>query len=261
MQMDWGVGHYESTAEQLSPVATAVVERAAIQPRDRVVDVGCGTGNASLAAAAKGAHVTGVDPAERLLEVARGRAAESGADATFVRGDAAALRVPGASADVVLSVFAVIFAPDAAAAAAEMARVTALGGRILLTAWLPEGAIHDFVGLFQGAIAAALGMPPRPPGFAWHDQAALASLFGPHGFSVTTHTDRVPFTAASAQEYMDIQRRDHPMSIAGQAVLESRGGGEEIAKKGLAILERANEDPSAFRVTSRYLVATAVRSA
>src|SRR2546421_8721222 len=107
--LDWGVGRYETTAEELRPVAAAVVERAAISPGDRVVDVGCGTGNAALLAALRGARTVGVDPAVRLLEVARARAVESGASATFLQGDAASIPVATDSADVVLSVFAVIF--------------------------------------------------------------------------------------------------------------------------------------------------------
>src|SRR4030081_3667798 len=65
MRMDWSIGHYETTAEQLNPVSVAVVERASLSPGERVVDVGCGTGNAALLAALRGAHVTGVDPAAR----------------------------------------------------------------------------------------------------------------------------------------------------------------------------------------------------
>ncbi len=258
--MDWGVGHYETTAEQLNPVAATLVERAGIARGDRVLDVGCGTGNAALIAAQRGAHATGVDPAARLLEVAHLRAVKSGLDVAFVHGDAASIPLPDDSADVVLSVFGVIFAPDAAAAAAEMVRVTAVGGRILLTAWIPEGAINDCVGVFQKAVAEALALPPAPPPFAWHDQTALESLFRPHGLSVTLEQDRIAFTAASAREYLEIQRRDHPLSVAGGAVLESRGQAEALGKRALGILEAANEDPSAFRVTSRYVVARAARS-
>jgi ubiquinone/menaquinone biosynthesis C-methylase UbiE len=260
MRMDWSLGHYETTAEQLSPVSATVVERAAISRGVRVVDVGCGTGNAALLAALRGAHVTGVDPAARLLEVARVRAAESGVSATFVQGDAASIPLDTASADLVLSVFGVIFAPDPAAAAAEIARVTAPGGRIILTAWIPEGGINDCVGVFQKAVAAAIGLPPGPPPFAWHDQSALQSLFGPHGFSVTVEPGQLAFTAKSAREYLEIQGRDHPMSVAGQALLESRGEGEAVIQRALGILEAANEAPGSFKVTSRYVVATATGS-
>jgi ubiquinone/menaquinone biosynthesis C-methylase UbiE len=257
MRLDWSVGHYETTAGQLNPVSMAAVERAAISPGDRVVDVGCGTGNAALLAALRGARVTGVDPAARLLEVARVRAAESGVSVTFVEGDASSIPVETASMDLVLSVFGVIFAPDAAAAAAEMARVTAHGGSIVLTAWIPEGGINDCVGVFQKAVVTAIGLPPGPPPFAWHDQNALASLFGPHGFSVTVEPGQLAFTATSAREYLKIQGRDHPMSVAGRALLESRGEGEAVAERALGILEAANEAPGSFRVTSRYVIAIA----
>jgi SAM-dependent methyltransferase len=258
--LDWGAGRYETTAEELSPVAAAVVERAAISSGDRVVDVGCGTGNAALLAALRGAQTTGVDPAARLLDVARARAKESGVTATFVLGDAASIPVATASADVVLSVFAAIFAPDPVAAAAEMARVTAPRGRILLTAWIPEGAIQDCVGIFQKAVAVAIGRPAGPPPFAWHEQTALAGLFAPHGFSVAVEPGQLAITASSASEYLEIQGRDHPMSVAGQAVLDSRGAGEVARDRALGVLEAANEDPGAFRVTSRYVVATATRA-
>jgi ubiquinone/menaquinone biosynthesis C-methylase UbiE len=147
--MDWSVGHYETTAAQLWPAAEVVVDRAAPGPGERVVDVGCGTGNAALLAAARGARVTGVDPAQRLLEVARQRAANDGVDATFVEGTASALPLGDASAEIVMSVFGAIFTDDPVAAGAEMARVTIPRGRIFLTAWMPQGPIVDCVGIFQ----------------------------------------------------------------------------------------------------------------
>jgi ubiquinone/menaquinone biosynthesis C-methylase UbiE len=146
MQIDWSLGQYETTAAQLLPAARAVVDRAALAPGERVVDVGCGTGTTRRSSRPRtGAHVTGVDPAGRLLEVAREQATERGLDARFVQGEAAALPLEDASAEVLLSVFGVIFAPDAAAAAAEMARVAAPGGRIVLSAWIPGGAMLDWV--------------------------------------------------------------------------------------------------------------------
>ncbi len=123
-KLDWGVGRYESTAQQLLPAAQALVHTAAIRPGERVLDLGCGTGNAALLAAEKGGLVTGVDPALRLLEVARRVAARQRAHIQFVPGDAASVPLADASVDVVLSVFAVIFAPDPGAAANEMARVS-----------------------------------------------------------------------------------------------------------------------------------------
>ena len=127
----------------MSPASGVVVERAAPQTSARVLDLGCGTGNAALLAAARGATVTGVDPAPRLLDVARARAVDHGVDITFALGEAAAVPMESGSVDVLLSVFGVIFAPNSVAAAAEMARVTAPHGRIVHSAWLPTGAVSQ----------------------------------------------------------------------------------------------------------------------
>ena len=195
--LDWSVGRYEVTAAQLEPAARVLVDRAAPAAGERVVDVGCGTGSAALLAAERGARVTGVDPAPRLLGVASKQAAERGLDATFARGDAAAIPLADGEADVVLSAFGVIFAPDPRAAAAEMARVTAPDGRIVLSAWNPSGAVHRAVRAAGEAVRSALGAPPGPPPFPWHEREALAELFAPHGFDVAIEEQRLAFTAPS----------------------------------------------------------------
>ncbi|HEY2603192.1 MAG TPA: methyltransferase domain-containing protein [Thermoleophilaceae bacterium] len=257
--LDWGIGSYESTAEQLVPAARLLVERAAPSAGERVVDLGCGTGNAALLAAARGARVTGVDPAQRLLEVARERAATQKLDAEFLKGDAASIPLPDGEAALVISVFGVIFAPDPVAAAAELARVTGPAGRIVLSAWIPEGAISESVRVAREAIGRALVLPPGPPPFAWQERDALAGLFGPHGFDVSLEEATIAFTSTSAADYIDRDAANHPMAIAGNAVLEPRGEHEAVRERMIEVLEAGNEDPDAFRVTSRYVIATAQR--
>ena len=107
---DWGIGRYERFAPDLEPAAEHVVELAGLHPGERVLDLGCGTGNAALLAARAGAAVTGIDPASRLLEIARERLAADGLDGSFVVGDAQALPFRDGEFDAVLSVFGVIFA-------------------------------------------------------------------------------------------------------------------------------------------------------
>lgn len=267
--MDWSLGCYEHTAARLLPAARVVVDLARLAGGERVLDVGCGTGNGSLLAAARGCQVTGVDPARRLLEVARQQAAARGLEVTFVQGDAASLPLPDASADVVLSVFAVIFAPDAAVAAAEMARVCAARGRIVLSAWIPEGPIHDYVRVFQGATGeqgatSEAGQPgaAQPGGaqpFAWHDRDVLAELLRPHGFAVDVEERRLAFTDTSARDYAEGESRHHPLAVAGRAALERSGQTQAVFERALEVLEAGNENPDGFRVTSRYVVATARR--
>jgi SAM-dependent methyltransferase len=252
---DWSVGHYEHTAVQLLEAAQAVVELAAPAPGEQVVDVGCGTGNAALLAAERGAEVTGVDPADRLLAVAEDRT--RGLHARFVRGAAEALPLAGHSADLILSVFGVIFASDATAAIAEMVRVVRPGGRIVLSAWVPEGPISAATGLSRRAVMDALGAPAGPPPFPWHEPEPLAAAFGAHGFRTALHERRLAFTAPSASAYLEGEFHNHPLWIAGAALLEPRGELSELRRRVLEVLEAGNEDPDGFRVTSRYVIAVA----
>jgi len=258
--MDWGLGQYELTAAQLAPAASVVVDHAAVQAGERVVDVGCGTGNAALLAAERGARVIGIDPAARLLEVARAQATARGLEATFALGEAADLPLDDGEARAVLSVFAVIFAPDAVAAAGEMARVTAPDGRIVLSAWIPDGPVRDAVAVMREAVGRLGGAPAGSPPMAWHDPDALRDLLAPHGFgTIDIHEHSLAFTGASAREYVDSESENHPLAIAGRALVQSHGEADTVRERMLAIFEAANEDPDAFRVTSRYIVAVARR--
>jgi SAM-dependent methyltransferase len=258
--LDWGLGRYESTAEQLLPAERVVVDRASLRPGERVVDLGCGTGNAALLAAVCGAQVTGVDPAARLLDVARDRAAREGATITFLPGEAAALPMDDASADVIVSVFAAVFAPDPTAAASEMSRVVTADGRIILSAWIPQGTMFEFTSAAGEAVRLALGAPPPPQPFAWHDRDALSVLLAPHRFAVEVEEHRLSFTGTSPAAYVDGESRDHPMAVAGLAVLEGLGQADMLRERLLQILIAGNEDPAGFRTTSRYVVATAQRA-
>jgi SAM-dependent methyltransferase len=256
--MDWSSGRYEQIARQLLPAARLAVDRAAPQPGDRALDLGCGTGNAALLAAESGATVTGVDPSPRLLEVARVLAADRRLPATFLAGDAAAIPVADATVDVLVSVFGVIFAPDAPAAAAEMARVSAPSARVVLSAWIPAGPLTEAVRIRRQAVAASPG-PPAGPSFDWHDPGELDRLLGPHGFSVEVTEEALAFTAASPEEFVEAELRDHPAWIAARAVLEPRGGLAAVRARILDLFAAANEEPGAFRLTSRYALATAIR--
>ena len=252
--MEWGLGYYEAIAEQLLPAAEVVVERAAPAEGERVVDLGCGTGNGALLAAERGARVTGVDPAPRLLDVARARFSERGLPGDFEVGEAASVPLDDAGADVVISVFGVMFAPDAAAAAAEMSRVLAPSGRIVLSAWIPDGTIFAAIKTRREALAAVSDQPAGPPPFAWHEADALAELFSPHGLSLSMEDQTIAFEAPSAREFAEFEFQNHPMWIKAREQLGPERS-EQLRDRGLLIYEEGNEDPDAFRTTSRYVVA------
>lgn len=261
---DWGDGAYELTAQALAPATDQVIAVAGIGPRDDVLDVGCGTGNAALAAAAHGARVTGVDPAPRLVEVARGRAAEAGVDLAFDVGEAAALPYAVGAFDAVLSVFGVIFAPDARAAIADLVRVTRPGGRIVVTSWRPTGGIADAGRIVREELAAAEGAPAGPaPGappagpVAWGDPAFAREAFGAHGATVHVSEHGLSFTHVSPEAWFAEQESQHPVWRGARARFEELGAADRwaaVRARTVAALAAANEDPGAFRATSRYLV-------
>jgi len=253
--VDWGLGNYERIAQQLLPAAKVVIETADPVPGETVVDVGCGSGNAALLAAERGATVIGVDPSQRLLEVASAAAEERDLDAEFVLGEAASMPISGGEVDVVVSVFGVIFAEDPAAAAAEIARVSKPTARVVFAAWVPGGPISDAVRLTRDTMAEILGQPSASPPFAWHERESLAGLFEPHGFSVSLTEHPIPFHAPSIDEFMAIEGENHPLAIAARPVLEKAGRAEEIREGMRRIYEEANEDPESFRITSSYVIA------
>lgn len=262
--IDWSIGSYERTATELDPVSDIVVEQAGVGPGDRVLDIACGTGNAALKAAARGATVTGVDLAARLVLVAGERAHAAGLQAEFITGDAQALPIPDASVDVALSVFGVIFAPDQQRVASEIVRVLAPGGRAVITAWVREGAIAD-VGAATARARAAVEPPAPggspPPGRTpvdWGDAATVRALFAPHAVSLAFDERALPFTADSPDAWVREQAEHHPLWLGTRRLLGPERFGT-LERELVDILHAANEDQAGLRVTSPYVVVTITR--
>lgn len=154
----WSAGAFEDVAESIHDVHISLAEVLAPQPGERFLDVGCGAGHLAELAAGAGADVTGVDLSPRLIDVAKARAEAGGYEIEYRVGDAEKLDVEDASFDVVSSSFGMIFAPDHAAAAGELARVTRPGGRLGFSAWTPEGSIGQMFKVFGQF------QPPPPEG-------------------------------------------------------------------------------------------------
>jgi cyclopropane fatty-acyl-phospholipid synthase-like methyltransferase len=116
-----------------------VVELAAPESTDRVVDLGCGWGTFELALATRVAEVVGVDFSERAVEFCRRRLAEAPhPNVRFVRADAAATGLPSGAYDLVIAadLFEHLYPDDSARVAAEAYRLLAPGGRIAV--WTPH---------------------------------------------------------------------------------------------------------------------------
>ncbi len=194
----WASGDYPSMVETfLLPLGTRLVDACRVGPGTRVLDVAAGTGNASIPAALRGAHVTASDLTPELLEAGRRRAQAAGAELEWAVADAERLPYATGLFDVVMSAIGVMFAPHHAEAAAELARVCVPGGTIGLLSWTPEGMLGA---LFKTMKPFA---PPLPPGAQspplWGSEAHLHELFG----------DRVVW-AAGRREVLEITAFVHP---------------------------------------------------
>lgn len=116
-------------------LAPAFVEFAGVQDGESILDVGAGTGavTAAVLEVRPKAHVVGLEPAADFVASARQRASKQGA--RFIVGDARRLDFTDATFDRTLSLFALNFIPDPAAAFAEQVRVTRPGGLIAAAVW------------------------------------------------------------------------------------------------------------------------------
>ena len=130
--------------------------RLALQPGEHLLDVGCGLADVAIGLSADvspGGRVVAIDASDAMLDAARQRAAEAGADVGFRRGDALALDEPDASFDACRAERTLQWVTDVERAVAELVRVLRPGGRLslidtdwrTLTADLPDAEAADAV--------------------------------------------------------------------------------------------------------------------
>jgi len=257
----WASGNYPSMVETfLLPLGPRLVEASGIGPGMHVLDVGAGTGNASIPAAQRGASVTASDLTPELLEAGRHRAEGAGVSLGWVEADAEHLPFDDASFDVVISSIGVMFAPHHQAAADELVRVTRPGGRIGLLSWTPEGMIG---GLFRtmGPFA-----PPPPPGASpaplWGSEDHLRELFGDRVDLHTLQRDTLEVTAfARPDDFVDHFKARYGPTITTRAFAEKNGAAGDLDAALLAYFAEGNlgsEDQARFEI--EYLLAVGTRA-
>lgn len=202
-QTAWASGDYAVIGTTLQIVGEELAEACGLRFDERVLDVAAGNGNATLAAARRGAKVTSTDYVASLLDRGAERARAERLDVTFQVADVEALPFADASFDAVLSTFGVMFAPDHAKSAAEMARVCRPGGRIGLANWTPAGFIGQLFKTLSKQIAPPAGV--QAPSL-WGVETHLQTLFADTASAIVVTPRVFNFRYRSAAHFIEVFR-------------------------------------------------------
>ncbi len=170
----------------LAPLSRQLLARAAVRKDERVLDVGCGCGDTSLALAEGGAHVTGIDISAQMLDRAKHRAKELKRKIEFHLVDAAEAQFEPVY-DLLFSRFGVMFFADPVAAFRNLRGALADGGRMAFLCWQSVAA-NPWMAMPFAAARAYLPEPPaqdpRAPGpFAFADADYVRSILRDAGFT------------------------------------------------------------------------------
>ena len=124
---------------QLKPAQDLLMEMAALQPGEKVIDIACGTGLISFRAAEKvgtNGYILGTDISDKMVERATALASEKNiSNIKFERMDAEELTVADAGFDVGLCALGLMYVTDAIKALKEMNRVLKPGGHAVAAVW------------------------------------------------------------------------------------------------------------------------------
>jgi SAM-dependent methyltransferase len=231
-----------------------------VGPRDRVLDVGCGTGGSTRDAArtAVAGSVVGVDFSSAAIEEARRLSeAEGLGNVTYLQANAQVHAFPPAHFDLCVSRFGVMFFTDPVAAFTNLRRALRPGARLALLVW--QGSDRNE---WPAAIRQALGAPPAlaagPDPFSFGDPATVEGILAAAGFTDVAFDDvHEPVCygpdAATAYDFV-LGLRDTRESLAA---LDPAG--REPARDRLRALLAAHETKNGVLFDARTWIITARR--
>jgi ubiquinone/menaquinone biosynthesis C-methylase UbiE len=246
----WEKGDFTRIAASMRQSGEALAQTLGISKGLKVLDLGCGDGTTALPAAKLGADVLGVDIASNLVEAGNKRAKELGlTNCRFQEGDATNLHeLKDHSFDLVVSIFGAMFAPKPFDVAREMARVTRLGGRIVMGNWIP----NDPTLVSQILKISSAFTPPPPEGFVspmtWGIESNAIERFASAGvpkekISFARETFTFNFPTAPATLVDEFRKYYGPTMNAFDAA-EKNGRAADLQKELEALFRNQNKSPN-----------------
>jgi ubiquinone/menaquinone biosynthesis C-methylase UbiE len=204
------------------PVTELLIDRARPQPGERVIDVGCGCGDTTVAFAKRvgtAGQVLGVDISEQMLARAR-KVAPPDLPVTFALADATTYAFPEGAADLLVSRFGVMFFAEPARSFANLRKGMRRGGRLTFICWRSPKENPWLMVPLQAVYRHVPRMPPVGP----EDP-------GPFAFASSERVERILRDAG----FVDIDIAPHDLSLDIAA-----GGGFESAVQTAVIIGPAN---------------------
>ena len=173
---------------EVAPLGERAIAALAPRPGERLIDVGCGCGHATLAlarAVGPQGFVLGADISAPMLAVARDHAAAANlANVRFTEADAQTFDFGGEKFDGIFSRFGVMFFEDAGAAFANLRGALKPGGRLAFVCWRARDEV-EWVTVPLKAAFRSIGTPAPAPSntFSFADPDYTRTVLSQAGFS------------------------------------------------------------------------------
>ena len=216
----------------LEPFAAMILRAAALEAGVRVLDVGCGCGATTLAAARLVApgRAVGIDLSGPMLARATAAAASAGlASALFLQGDAQVHPLEPAGFDTVISRFGTMFFADPVAAFANIRATTRPGGRLVFVCWQPLAA-NEWLLVPRAALAEHVPPP-----------ASVAQpADGPDMFALADPDRLREILAAARWRDIEIASEHTPMLVGGGGTVDDALGFLRTGSMGRTMLAGAD---------------------
>ena len=201
------ITHQARHDRMLEPFLTLILDQATISTGDHVLDIGCGCGATTRAAAAlaTAGEVVGIDLSAPMLARARADARSAGlANASLIEGDAQVHPFEQGGFDVVISRFGVMFFADPAAAFTNLRTAAKPGGRLVFVCWQPMTE-NQWLLVPGAALAEHIPLPDpgpltRPACSPWPTPAGYAASWPAQGGATSASPRYTPRSCWPAAE-------------------------------------------------------------
>jgi ubiquinone/menaquinone biosynthesis C-methylase UbiE len=255
-QKIWSAGDFAKVGAGICFSAELLCEAMDIRAGERILDVATGTGNAAIAAARRGADVTGIDYVPAWLERAATRASAEVLPIQLDLGDAENLPYPDGAFDAVISSFGAMFAPDPDLTAKELARVCRSEGRLGMINWTPRGMLGAMFRVNSLFVPAPEGLPSP---LLWGDEQILRRRLSPYFDQVRIERRNFIWRARSPQEWLQFMVVHYgPMKVAYESLPAAKAA--QYAADMLDAVEQFNRaTDGTLYAPAEYLEAVASR--